>query len=285
MVKKIIIAIFLVGLISYILISKGSKTELVTPQFAPQESAPLKEVMGAALKDTQGTWGIVIKNLKTGESYLQNGYTVFEAASLYKLWVMATVFNQIEKGKLSEEEVVKGDVAKLNEKFNIASESAELLEGEFSFSVKSALQQMITISHNYAALLLTERVKSSEVANFLKNHKLNDSSFASPPKTTALEVAVFLEKLYKGELGNEENTQKMLDLMKAQQLNEGLPKFLPDVTIAHKTGDLGWFKHDAGIVFSDSGPFIIVVMSESNSPKGAQEKIAKIAKAVYEYFR
>ena len=249
-------------------------------------SSDLDKIVSKALEGTEGTYGIAIKNLKTGEGYYLNEHKQFEAASLYKIWVMATAFDQIEQSELREGEILSQNVSTLNSKFNIASETAELTKGQITFSVSDALDQMITISHNYAALLLSERIGLNNVTNFLKANNFSESSIGEPPHTTPYDVAIFFEKLYREELGSKENTAKMLDILKKQRLNDGLPKYLPQGTlVAHKTGDLGWFKHDAGIVFSDEGDYIIVVMSESSSPPGAQEKMAQVSKSVYEYFQ
>jgi hypothetical protein len=42
--------------------------------------------------------------------------------------------------------------------------------------------------------------------------------------------------------------------------------------------------HDAGIVFSQAGDYIIVLLSDSDNPSGAMEKEALVSKATYEYF-
>jgi beta-lactamase class A len=54
--------------------------------------------------------------------------------------------------------------------------------------------------------------------------------------------------------------------------------------MAHKTGELGQVSHDGGIVYTEKGDYIIVVLSESTLPKGAEERIANISKDVYAYF-
>ncbi len=54
----------------------------------------------------------------------------------------------------------------------------------------------------------------------------------------------------------------MIALLSAQEINDRLPALLPEGTAcAHKTGDLDHVVHDAGIVYSPYGPFIIVLMS------------------------
>lgn len=284
--KKLILLIFALiltlFLIGYFLNING---KLIAPQFLGVSKTGLDEVVVQSLKGTKSTYAVSIKNMSDGKSYALNENKVFEPGSLYKLWVMGTVFEGIQKGEIKEDEILSQEIKVLNEKFGIDEEEAELTEGEITMSVSSALNQMITISHNYAALLLLEKVKNSEVKKFIKSLGFNQSDLGTPPKTTTSDIALFLEKLYKGEIVSKESSQKMIDLLKKQQLNDGLPKLLPkDMVIAHKTGELGWFKHDAGIVFSDKGDYIIVVFSESSSPEGAQERIAEVSKAVYGYF-
>lgn len=277
-------AIFFVALNQF-LRYKPSKENVLSAQL---QNYSLKSTVLNSLTNTTGTYGIAIKNLKTNESYYLHEHQTFETGSLYKLWIMATVYKQIQLGTLTGDQELNGDIAELNEKFNLASDEAELTEGTINFSVKSALYQMISISHNYASLILSEKIKVSSVATFLKGNGFKESTVGTNgdvPKSTPRDIALFYEKLYKGELANGQYSAEMTGLLKNQQLNDGLPKYLPvGATVAHKTGDIGWNKHDAGIVYTEKGDYIIVVMSESNSPAGAQERIALISKAVYDYF-
>lgn len=245
----------------------------------------LKDVVSKSLEGTKGDYAIVIQNLKTSESYGLNKHKVFQPGSLYKVWVMAVVFDEIKNGDLEEDEVLEATIEELNEEFEIATEEAELTEGSVSMTVKQALNQMITISHNYAALLLTEKVGNSAIMNFLKREGFFESSIGKPPKTTAADTALFFEKLYKEEIVDPERSQKMIELLLKQQLNDRIPKYLPkDVKVAHKTGELGFYKHDAGIVFAENGDYIFVVLSETNSPAKTAEEIANLSKNVYDYF-
>lgn len=77
----------------------------------------------------------------------------------------------------------------------------------------------------------------------------------------------------------------MMALLKNQKKNIKLSKYLPqDTVVAHKTGELGGLSHDGGIVFTKKGDYIIVVLSQTASSLSADEKIADISKAVYNYF-
>lgn len=283
--KRSNIALLLIIWIGIVLIflMRGTKTQNIDS--TKEVSNGLKGAVENSLQGSYGTYAVAVKNLKSGESYYLNENKVFSSGSLYKLWVMVTVFEQIEKNILNENEPLSQDVSELNSQFNISPEDADLTEGEITLSVKDALEQMITISHNYAALMLIEKIKRLEVEDFLKKSGFESSTIGDNLQTTAKETALFFEKLYNGEFANPETTAKMTELLKKQTKNEKLPKYLPsEVTVAHKTGEIGSFSHDGGIVYTPNGDYIIVVLSESDNPYGAEERIAQISKAVYEYF-
>jgi len=254
-----------------------------------QVSADLAKVIEIELTGTKGKYSIVIENLRTGERYVRDEDRIFETASLYKLWVMAAIFDEIESHRVNKSDLLRQDVSVLNQKFRIASESAERTEGTVSMTVENALEQMITVSDNYAALLLTEKIRLSRVSAFLKEHNFSKSKVGTGgknPLSTPSDIALFYKKLLNGELANTENTSLMLSLLERQKLNKKIPKYLPAGTkVKHKTGELGAFSHDAGIVSSPKGDYLIVILSESSNRIQADERIANVSRAVFQYFR
>jgi len=261
---------------------------LPPPDSIIDPSAPLGQAVQDALTGTQGSYGIVILNLKTGENYSLNQHVSYNSASLYKLWVMAEAYRQIRDGLLKEDEILSGNYEMLNADFNVDPNTAEFKTGTISMSVSDALNKMITISDNYAAFLLTLRIKLTNITSFLRANGFNESATGTNvdnPTTTAFDTAFFFERLYKKQLINEEYSNKMLDLLKAQKLNDKIPKYLPsNVLIAHKTGELDDYTHDAGIVYMPNGDYIIVVLSKSDNTDLAKERISNVSESVYNYF-
>ena len=248
----------------------------------------LETAVQNVLAGAQGNYAIAIFNLETAESYYFAQHQSFQSASLYKLWIMATVYDQIQTGILQENDVLSQNLGVLDRKFLLASDSAQQRQGTITLAVSDALNNMITLSDNDSALLLTERIRLSKVALFLERYDFSESMVGlngEIPTTTASDIAIFFKKLYEGQLTNPENTEKMLDLLKQQKLNEKLPKYLPsNIVIAHKTGELEDYSHDAGIVYSNDGDYVIVVLSKSDMPAAANEIIAAISASVYNYF-
>lgn len=260
----------------------------ITDINSKENSKALEEIVLTQLTTNKDNYAVVIKNLDTGERYLLNEHKVFETASLYKLWVMGEVYRQIENGSLTDNQIISANIEDLNRIFNIASESAERTEGEISWPVETAVKNMITVSDNYSALLLSNKIKISNVAQFLKDNGLTQSKVGTAndsPLSTASDIALFFEKLYNEELANKESTTEMISYLKDQQINTKLSNLLPaESIIAHKTGELGAYSHDGGIVYLSKGDYIIVIMSETNSQTRANTNIAQISKKVYDYF-
>lgn len=266
--------------------SNLSPTPTLMKKVVISNSDGLKSAIEKAIYGNEENYAIVVKNFGTSEEYFLNRDLVFEPASLYKLWVTAVALQKVARGELDENEILKGKVGLLNQIFGVPSDSLGLSSDEvITLTVSQAIKQTITISHNYAALLLADRVGVESVGDFLKTYGLINSATRNPAKTTAFDIALFYEKLYKGEILSKEYSDRMIDILSEQQLNDRIPKLLPfGLKVSHKTGELGNYKHDAGIIFSKYGDYVLVVLSNTNNPEGVPERIAQLSKAVYDYF-
>lgn len=261
----------------------------------PKQDSPLKQVLENKIKDFDGTYGIVVINLKTAETVEINSEYSFGTASLYKLWVMAEAYNQIKTGELKKTDVLaqtqetldslvateNNQKAATGEDENKTDENEEVV---ISSTVDDALEQMIIISDNNSALLLSARLTHQKISDFLKTYGFGNSSYGNLPLSTPADIAAYLDKLYKKQIVGEVESTEMLNLLSRQRLNDRIPKYLPQsAKVAHKTGELDSFKHDAGIVYGKND-YIIVVMTDTPRPAEAAENTAQISKTVWEYF-
>lgn len=259
-----------------------------TPTQMQKKLQSIGTLLASEIENAPGEYGIYLKDLQTNEEYTYNAHLEFETASLYKLWVMGEVYRQVQNEKLTEEQVLSQSVSSLNRAFGLSDDVAEQTSGTISLSIADALHQMITISHNYAAHLLTAKIRLSTVTDFLKTYHLTSSKVGTTttnPVTTASDIGKFLELIYTNKLISHSASQKMLNVLKEQKLNNKLPKYLPkDTVIAHKTGELGSFTHDAGIVYTHKGNYIIVVLGKYGIPTEAEEFIATLSKKVFDTY-
>lgn len=100
--------------------------------------------------------------------------------------------------------------------------------------------------------------------------------------TTAADIAALYTMLVNGELISLDASAEMLDLLSLQVVNDRMPRYLPEGTVvAHKTGNWDGLVHDAGVIWSPSGPIVVVVLSDINDEGRAVELIASIALEAY----
>src|SRR5437660_221196 len=75
-------------------------------------------------------------------------------------------------------------------------------------------------------------------------------------------IGTFFTLLAKRQLISAGASDRMLSRLERQQINDRLPAQLPPgVVIAHKTGNLGGVMHDAGIVYTKTGPRVVAAIA------------------------
>ncbi|MCX7956612.1 MAG: class A beta-lactamase-related serine hydrolase, partial [Endomicrobia bacterium] len=103
--------------------------------------------------------------------------------------------------------------------------------------------------------------------------------------TTAEDIGMLLEKIYKKELISREYSTEMLLLLMKQKISDRIPKKLPkEVVVAHKTGLMRNVCHDTGIIYTKNGDFIICVLIENINCKLAKDIISEIAYKTYSLY-
>ena len=219
-----------------------------------------------------GRWGIYINNLNTGEFAVINDGQ-YSSASIIKLFVMASVYNEISYGGI-----------------------------EKTPYVSNLLRQMITASDNYSSNLLVKTIGNGNYENGFNGenaHTYSIGALNTQHKSlfigygdyvsyginlvSPLDCGIVLEKIYKGTLVSEEYSAEMLDLLKNQQRRWKIPQPLPRGTVtANKTGETKTVESDVAIVYSPACDYIICVLT--NNASDGIGGIRQISKMTYNYF-
>src|SRR6186997_1324547 len=172
--------------------------EIIASWKKPVNSPALSNVVHQSLSGTKGKYYVYIRHLATGESYAQNQNEVIMSGSLYKAWLALGVLEEIRKGRLSGSEVLSESIVTLNKWANLDPDEAELSSGKATYSVSEALKQMLAVSHNYSAFLLTRKVGNPKVQKILKTRGLSNTHFVRPPTVSAADMALYFDKVYLG---------------------------------------------------------------------------------------
>ena len=271
----------------------------IVPTWSPDAREQSWEAMIRELEQVSakhpGRVAIYFKDLKTNRSWEYHPDDLFPSASLIKVPIMAAVFMRIKEGNLS-----------LNDKLSLhrrnrvgGSGSLKWRPDGTRLSVRDLLQVMISESDNTATAMLLETVGLGYVQRqfpqlgllytgiFEDGMSIRSGRVAHENYTTAREMTMLLEKIYRGELVDKPSSELMLEILKhrkavASRLAKNLPR---DWEIAHKTGLLRQACHDSAIVFSPSGDFALTVLTGQNPTyKRAKDFISRLGRIAYRHY-
>jgi beta-lactamase class A len=190
-----------------------------------------------------GTFGVSYVELD-GQSRrgTYNDTRVFETASTYKLFVAYGTLKRIESGAWHWSDQVNG-----------------------GRDLTKCFDDMIVKSDNACAEALLSKIGYATLTNEIHAIGLNNSSFVkSYIQSTAADEATFLGALQAGQLLSPSSTSTLISAMKRNIYRQGIPAGASG-TVADKVGFLYALLHDASIVYSPSGTYVLVIMTDGSS--------------------
>jgi beta-lactamase class A len=103
-------------------------------------------------------------------------------------------------------------------------------------------------------------------------------------------MSELLVKIFRSEAASEKSCQDMLEILKLQQFNDRIPRYLPEGTpVAHKTGEIGYTRNDAGIIYAGDQRIVVAIFalraSGDVSEQETYQRAGEIARAIYDYFQ
>ncbi|MEW5950294.1 MAG: serine hydrolase [Elusimicrobia bacterium] len=242
-----------------------------------------------------GKTAIYIKDFNTKREWSYKADSKFPSASLVKVPIMASVFS-----------IAVRDGIDLNKEIPLTKKDRRAGSGTLKWaregtriSLMEIIYKMITESDNTAAQMLIdyfgmENLQKEFLRLGLLITNINESGMSlssNPVKeenyTTAREISGLFEKIYEGRLINKNASRTMMEILKRTKGKSRLRKGLPrEWEIGHKTGLLRKACHDAGIVFSPGGDYLVIVLTaEVPSYKSGKDFISKIAKITSAYYK
>ena len=247
----------------------ASPALIVTPEAADGIDALLARSDGrAAIVVAGGRSGEILYSVDPDEKVL--------AASLYKLGVLLEAERRIDAGTLRSSDVIT------------VSDADQMESGSFTaagsvLTVDEALERAIVLSDNAAALALIRRLTIPAIHATLEREQIYLRFTSDGAVTTARGIATFFGEIVRGSLLSREASARMLARLGRQRIVDRLPAALPAGTVvAHKTGNLGFATHDAGIVNGPGGaPIVLVVLTWDSDEQDGIDLIKAVARLAY----
>ncbi len=244
------------------------------------------------LEQMTGRISFYYENLITGERFSFHGSEPMMAASIIKLYIMADAFGRMERGELDPEQ----KLAMRKEDYVPSCGAVAYLHEGVELTVMDLITLMIIFSDNTATNVLIDLLGLDEIQAGIealgfsrtvlrrKMYDLEKSRRGIQNQITAEEVGRLLRGMYDGSLISRRAGQKMLSIMKNQQVNGKIPFYLQalpeEPEIAHKTGEDFGITHDAGIIYGMQ-PFIVCFCGNETDTPAFERVMAETALELY----
>lgn len=249
---------------------------------------------------------VAYKHLGTGAVFSVHDSERFHAASTMKVPVMMALFDAVDRGalRLDEPIPVRNEFHSIMDGSTFTLDPAEDGDPDLyqaagqTRPLEELIRRMIVRSSNLATNLLIEKIGASTVMDLMRRIEAYDirvlrgvedgKAFAAGMNNavTAHDLLIVLDAIAGGTAFSGASSERMIDILKAQEFNEKIPAGLPPGTpVAHKTGDITGVHHDAAVVFPPGEkPYVLVVLTAGfQDEKEADGVIAEISRAVWEY--
>ncbi|MFT4107501.1 MAG: serine hydrolase [Lacrimispora sp.] len=253
----------------------------------------MKDSIGKKLEGFPGKISFLYENLVTGDKASYKEDEPMMAASVIKLFVMAAAFDRIEKGLLDPEEMIR-----LRREDCVPSCGAlTYLHEGIGVTVMDLITLMIIFSDNTATNLLIDLLGTEQINEFIRSqgfektllqrkmYDLELSSRGIQNYITASETGRLLKMMYEGKLVSGQASEKMIGILKNQQLCSKIPFYLQalpeDPEIAHKTGEDRGITHDVGIVYGKE-PFLVCFCGNETDTPAFERAMAEISLELYD---
>ena len=285
-------------------VALAATATLASPQ-APSVAtarAEIQRLIAASGAEVAVVWRPL--DARPGEEILINETTRFHAASTMKVPVMIELFRQVDAKQLQLDDsmTVVNHFASIVDGSDYTLPSTVEDDGEVHTAIgrpmtlRKLCEAMITISSNLAANNLIEKLGVAKIQattdalgasgmQLLRGVEDQKAFEANKNNTTdALGLATLMAKIGRGEAASAASSAEMVDILKRQHFNNGIPAGLPPGTpVAHKTGTITRVHHDAAIVYAQR-PYVLVVLTRGLEKESDSDAlIAAIAKVIPDY--
>ncbi len=245
----------------------------------------IEQIIHEQLNLLTGEVALKVKFLNTNDEISINPDKQFWAASVIKVPIACTFYKEVESGELKLEERNRIN----DDNYVLGSGIVKLLDKTTRLTNKDLITLMLTVSDNSAANQLVDLIGAQSVETYMKELGLNNTTFRhkmmipagkGPNLTTAGDMCLLLEKMYKNEIFG---SKEILEIMQEQLDRTRIPLYLPnDIKVAHKNGSLPQALHEVGIVYAKN-PFIFCFFSDNQKDKRkTNEVLSQCAKLCFE---
>ncbi|MGN0168999.1 MAG: serine hydrolase [Acetatifactor sp.] len=245
------------------------------------ERLSLENRIGVELKSYDGLMGIYINDLR-GNIIKIHAEEKFETASTIKLFILAALFERVEKGELALSDLLEYRQEHVIDGSGILNS----LEIGTKLSLRNVATLMIIVSDNIATNMLidflgvdaiNECIQRLGCKDTVLHNRIDFEKYDKLGTSTPADYASMWERMALGTLISEKASEEMLAICRQQRYNNMMVKSLPPyyldpdnfdeeiIYVASKSGSMDACRNDGGIVSTPYGKYVIVMFNKNFS--------------------
>ncbi|MBU2544502.1 class A beta-lactamase-related serine hydrolase, partial [Patescibacteria group bacterium] len=253
----------------------GENRSIIRYLFPPHKKDPedLQRDVQNIVDNAWPNYSVLVKDMASDFSMGINENIIYMAASVNKIPILTSLYYLAQKEDVDLDEMITLQPADIQD---YGTGSIRYSAPGTTYSIKTLAKLMIQQSDNTAAYILANHVVGISIMQSLMNDwGLTQTDIVSN-KTSNRDMAILLEKLYKGGITGTALTQEALAFLKDTDFENRLPALLPKgATVYHKIGTEVRIIHDVGIVKDgDTAYYIGVLTADVLDEEGAEALIA-----------
>lgn len=192
-----------------------------------------------------GVYGVALAELSgANRNASYNTDKSFTAASTYKLFVAYSALLRVEAGQWQWSDQIQG-----------------------GRDLSTCFDDMIVKSDNACGEALLTKIDYAPITNEAHAIGLNSTSFMGKDgiKTTPGDLSLFLSLLQTGQILSQQSSRdRLIGAMQKNIYRQGIPAGATG-TVADKVGFIDGLLHDAAIVYSPNGTYVLTIMTDGAS--------------------
>jgi beta-lactamase class A len=281
------------------------------PLGAQQPTAPaawtdpaLAARLDSLARGFRGTVGIYVRHLPTGASVAMNADSVFPTASLVKVPILLTLYDQVRQGRLDlDARVPYPDT--LHYRYVEATDVAGYMVAGDTLPLSELAFLMLTVSDNVASLWIQALVGGGAAVNeWMAAHGFTHTRVNSRTpgreaartaygwgQTTPREIAESLVMIREGRAVSPRASEKMYRLLTKTYWDDfGLSQIPPTVQAASKQGFVDKSRSEVLLVNAPGGDYVLAIITKNQVDESYEADneghrlIRAVSRAVYEHF-
>jgi beta-lactamase class A len=238
----------------------------------------LEKKLTSLVNQQNGAYGVYLSEIDS-QSFLGVNYQEsFPGASLMKLPVIIAAYQEAERKQFDLTAEYR-----LKEEDKLPGNGSVHLQPEGTIYTYRALAKLaVEQSDNTAISVIAKTIGEDKIQKTIDLLGLAKTNYRLK-QTTPEDMGQLLLALHQGQALTAAHSQEIIGFLINTIFNDQIPAFLSDnLTVAHKIGLDENLLHDAAIIFTDTGDFVLVIMSQGDPQDQAQKTLEEITKMVWE---